>query len=285
MQPAPFSANPLRRPFPDRAFGRSTFIGHARVALFIAAALYFLQPIGLVYGDFDLVKCVGYGLVTFTISITYSYVTDRLLGWKRSGTSWTLGKWILDSALLLFFISVGNFLFHNLLVNWSVFSARVLFYITIPTVLIGLFPIAFSGMAVQLRAERDNQRSASGLTRLAGRFANTSLTPVPMALADGLSLDPAHLLFCERRGASLRVVFLREARVAEQTILSTLERVETALNGTSVVSCHPDYLVNVDHVRSARGNAQGLRLNMHALTEEVPVSHDYVAAVREQVLA
>jgi DNA-binding LytR/AlgR family response regulator len=276
------SNNPFRRPFPDREFGSETIVGMLWVALFVFCALFFLRPLGMHVPGNVFLTCLGYAVVTFIVAFLYAFVTTRIFNWQKSGDYWTLGKWILDSGLLLACISVGNFLFYNFTVNWSAFSPIVLAYITIPTVLIGLFPIAFSGMAVQIRAERDHQRTAGQLQLATARPGPTNPDHRLVELGDGgFSVDPSTILFCESRQNYVRCVFLDQGISREEILRATLSSLEEQLTGRTIIRCHRSYLVNPDHIRSARGNAQGLRLDLVGAAEDVPVSRAYVTALRE----
>lgn len=255
------------------------------VALFVFFALFFLRPLGLHVPGNLFLTCLGYAVVTFIIAITYAYVTTRIFKWEKSGDSWTLGKWILDSGLLLACISVGNFLFYNFTVNWSAFSPIVLAYITLPTVLIGLFPIAFSGMAVQMRAEREHQRTAGQLQLATARTGSALPDQRLVELGDGgFSVDPNSILLCESRQNYVRCVFLEEGISREEIIRTTLTRLEEQLSGRTILRCHRSYLVNPEYIRSARGNAQGLKLELVGAAGEVPVSRAYVPVLRKVLL-
>ncbi|MEM1356954.1 MAG: LytTR family DNA-binding domain-containing protein [Bacteroidota bacterium] len=271
----------MRRPFPDRDFGRSTIMGKAKVSVFVFAVLFFLRPQGIHFSGRNVfLTCLGYGLVTFLVSIAYDYITSKLLGWRRNGDHWTLGRWIMDSGLLLACISIGNFFYYNATVGWTAFHPIVLAGITIPTVIIGLFPIAASGMAIQLRAEREHQRVA-GQVQLATAVTTAAKNGRLVDLADsGFSIDPNNLLFCESRQNYVRCVYLAKGEAQEETIRATLSGLEQQLQATTILRCHRSYLVNPNHIRQARGNAQGLRLTLVGIEEEVPVSRAYVAVLR-----
>jgi hypothetical protein len=250
------------------------------VSLFVFIALFLLRPYGMhVQGNLFL-TCLGYGLVTFGVAVVYSFTTTRIFGWKKCGDNWTLWKWIVDSILLLACISVGNFIFYNFTVGWTAFEPFVLATITIPTVTIGLFPVAFSGMAVQLRAERKNQREAGLISLTPKTPLAPAAAPHLLALSGTFSVDPTALLFCESRQNYVRCVYLREGIVAEETIRATLSGLETELVGHRLLRCHRSYLINPDHIREARGNAQGLKLSMIGTEEEVPVARAYVSLLR-----
>ena len=288
------SRNPLARPFPDRNFDRSLVIGHARIGLFVFVFLYLFQPIGMrTGGENYLLICLGYGLVTFLVATAYSYLTSVVLGWNKSGPKWTLGRWILDCAGMLAGISVANFVYYNALVGWTAFDATVLLYIAVPTVLVGLFPIAFTGMATQMRAERENQTTASAIVVARNNmYRSPPATPpadrTTVALGnDGFRVRPDDILYCEARQNYVAVHYRPEPLGENQTELlrATLASMEAQLAGTSVVRCHRSYLVNTGRVAVANGNAQGLQLQLIGLGEErVPVSRSYVKRLREEVL-
>lgn len=259
-------------------------MGMGRVAIFVFLALFLLRPFGMEIEGDRLLTCLGYGLVTFLVGTAYSYVTTSILGWSKSGPNWTLGKWIIDAGFLLACIAVGNFLFYNMTVGWRAMDLLALVYITIPTVLIGLFPIAFSGMAVQMRAERENQKVAGEMQIATLRKYNQAPTRL-VDLGEGqLILDPEAMLFCEARGNYLRCVYLEEGQGQEITIRATLSSVVEQVEGTPLLRCHRSFLVNTHLIAQASGNAQGLRLKMQAWPdEEVPVSRAYVKPLREKI--
>lgn len=280
----PFSNNPLKRPFPDREFGRDVVAGIGRVSLFVFAALFFLRPAGIYFPGPPLIICLGYGMVTFLVGVGYSFLTTKVLGWRKSGDRWTLGKWILDAALLLAMIALANFVYYNALVGWTAFSPVVLLSVAIPTVLVGLFPITLSGMAVQMRAERENQKTAVDV-----QLATTRKTEVKVeqliSLGDGaLTVDPGKLIFCESRQNYVRCCFLQEEQFTEQTIRATLSGLEAQLSEDQLIRCHRSFLVNPEYIKQARGNAQGLRLEIEHTDEVIPVSRAYVQTFRTFIM-
>lgn len=274
------SNNPLKRPFPDRDFGRNTVLGKAKVSIFVFAILFFLRPQGIHFAGNPFLTCLGYGLVTFVISLLYDLFTSRILRWQRNGDHWTLGRWILDCGLLLACISIGNFFYYNATVGWTAFHPLVLAGITIPTVLIGLFPIAASGMAIQLRAERENQRVAGQVQLATAVKTSSQKNPLVDLGKSGFSIDPGTLLFCESRQNYVRCVYLVEGEAKEETIRATLANLTEQLEQYGLLRCHRSYLVNPNYIRQSRGNAQGLRLGMIAAKEEVPVSRAYVPLLK-----
>ncbi len=258
------SRNPLFRPFPDRTFDRSVLFGHGRTAAFVFVALLFLFPVTL---------ALAYGLVTFVVAITYSYLTERL-GVRRRGERWTMWRWTLDQAILLFLVSVACFLLHNYTVGWSLLNLRVLLYITVPTVLVGLLPIIFSGIAVQLRAEQEYQRVASRVQigLLTESPVPTSGESVALGGAAGAMVVPGRIVYGVRDGESTA---LHDLDGESRLIARQLSQVGEELSGSGVIRCHPDYLVNLRHLVAVSANAQGLLLKLRGAEVAVPVPRAY----------
>ena len=246
------SRNPFRRPFPNRPFGRSVVIGHGRTALFVLVALWIFL--------FDLPRSLAYGLVVFVVAVAYSFLTDRL-GIVRSGPRWTLTRWTLDQAILLFLVSAACFLVYNATVGWSVLNLRVLLYITLPTVLVGLFPIVFSGIALQVRAEQDHQRTASRIQ--VGALGG----------AAGARQNGEGVVFGQRTAAEIVTLHLAGGALNERA--ESIEDLSRELREQGIVRCHPDYLVDPDRIVAASADAQGLRLRLRGTNTTVPVSPDY----------
>ncbi len=259
------SRNPLLRPFPERTFDRSVIFGHGRTAAFVFVALLFLFPVLL---------ALAYGLVTFVVAITYSFVTERL-GVRRRGPRWTMLRWTLDQAVLLFLVSVACFLLHNYTVGWSLMNLQVLLYITVPTVLVGLLPIIFSGIAVQLRAEQEYQNVASRIQ--VGLLTDAPVAPnqaeISLGGATGAVVVPERIVYGLRDGAAS--TRLHDLEGATQRLGLPLSGVIAALADHKIVRCHPDYLVNLRHLVAVSANAQGLLLKLRGADVVVPVTKAY----------
>ncbi|THH40289.1 LytTR family DNA-binding domain-containing protein [Neolewinella litorea] len=245
------SRNPFRRPFPERPFGRGVMIGHARTALFVFLALLFL---------FSPLLALAYGLTTLVVALAYHYLTERL-GVRRTGRKWTMFRWTLDQATLLLLVSVACFILYNATVGWTVLNVRVLLYITVPTVLVGLLPIIVSGVAVQLRAEGEHQR-------VAGRVQLASLGGSPAA---------GQVVFGEKASTETNTVHYRNG-VSEEVIHS-LQSLADRYRREGIVRCHRDYVVNKNCIVGVSADAQGLRLRLVSTEQQVPVSPDYFPAI------
>lgn len=198
------SRNPFRRLYPERPLGRTALMGYARTAVFVLIALLFIFPWFL---------ALSYGLLVFAVIVSYAYITERWLGIKRYGPGWTLGRWTLDQGILLLLVSVACFFLYNYTVGWTLMDARVLLYVTLPTVAVGLLTVALGGAAVQLRAEDQYQRIASRLQVPLLRAASVASEEELVAVHPDYEVDLSQVVGVQATAQGLRIR-LREERHA-----------------------------------------------------------------------
>ena len=151
----------LREPFPDRKSPGKNFISLLGVGLFVSTFLFLLRPFGigqLTSGTLVLLVCLGFGVVTVVFGVLFDFMAARALRIRTDMPSWTLGKWIVQAAILIVWIAVGNWLYLNWLIGWDAMSLNFLVEMLGNTLLIGIFPIVFSGLMIQLRATKANQQ-------------------------------------------------------------------------------------------------------------------------------
>ncbi|PPK88821.1 LytTr DNA-binding domain-containing protein [Neolewinella xylanilytica] len=253
--------NPFSRPFPERLFGRQVIIGHGRTALFVFVALLFIFP---------LARALAYGLIVFAVALAYHFITERL-GVRRTGPKWTMAKWTLDQALLLLFVSAACFLLYNYTVGWSVMNLEVFLYIAVPTVLVGLLPIVTSGLALQIRAERENQKVASRL-QLSLIGSTGGVAPVSAGKPSGEGSPDSIVVGYQPRLVKRTTIYFESGRRKE--IEQSLDIIEKEYAYDGLLRCHPHYSVNPDHILGVTADAQGLRLTVQGTSVKVPVTAD-----------
>jgi len=49
------------------------------------------------------------------------------------------------------------------------------------------------------------------------------------------------------------------------------------------MKCHRAFLVNIANIEQAKGNAQGLRLQLKHTDDEIPVSRNYINDLRDKM--
>jgi DNA-binding LytR/AlgR family response regulator len=199
------------------------------------------------------------------------------------GPSWTLGKWILSSFVLIVWIALGNYLFVNWLMDWRAMGYFSFLRMIGYTSLIGVFPVALSGILIQLRETQKNEESASDISENLKSSVEANHLVVTLEPENGaeLRIDASNLRFVEAMQNYVTVWFVLNGDLQKEVLRTTLTATEKQLENTDVIRCHRSYLVNVDCIENVSGNAQGLKLKLRDVTDvEVPVSRSFIPAVR-----
>lgn len=276
----------LRQPFPDKADLKQSLLTIFYVGVFVALFLFLIRPFNIEgpWADLTLAS-IGFGLVTVVFGWVFELSTRYVFRIKTDGPSWTLGKWILSSVILVVWIALGNYLFVNILSGWRAVGyfnfIRMIGY----TSLIGVFPVALSGLVIQLRAEKENESTAKDISEhLHPRKEESIESEVKLTLENGqeIAFSPSNIRYVEAMQNYVLVWQLVDGQLTKETIRATVSHLEKQFANTDVVRCHRSYLVNSDAVENVSGNAQGLRLKLADVTDvEVPVSRSFIPRVKE----
>ena len=160
--------------------------------------------------------------------------------------------------------------------------------IVMGTWIVGLLPIMFSGMMIQLRAYKANQIHASNITSNLSSANEPLPTPTSQPLTifssnkkNKLEVELENLLFVEAMQNYVSIYFLKEKKVEKEILRTTLSNVSQQLKDTVIIRCHRSYLVNPNQIQNVEGNAQGLKLTLRHLNNQfIPVSRKFISALK-----
>lgn len=321
-----FFISQLNQPFPKRSVYGRIPSGPFFVGVFVTMFLYLFQPFGISeYPKNKFVLCVGFGVVTFVVSILYEIVISLLFRIKEDRPSWTLKKWIAHTTINVSFIAVGNYLFLQYILGWNSFYWYGLLIMMINTFLLGLFPIVFSGLLLQVRASKAFEREAESIqserkknhaphssipaaentphlasddallsNSQVGGMDKTQSTKDCIELAaltanDTIILNLEDILYIEAMQNYVAIFFndpTHKSSIQKKLLRNTIRNISDQLANTSIIRCHRSYLVHLIHVNDVSGNAQGLRLSLsHPEAPPIPVSRTYVPSIRKSLIS
>jgi|GEM_PF-298658 len=288
-QPRPLNLEPG----PD--LGRSFLTG-----LFVFLFLLVFQPFGLSGNESGLryVLISGYGLVSF-LAIAFGLILVPQ-GLKKvfDEERWTVAKEILWDLGIVLAVGLANFLF-ACLVN----SARPFFrlgfnaflyflYFLFMTLVVALFPIVFWTLWSQSRRLKDNLRAAGEISaKIQSRESLPAGFPVmgrKVVLVaengrDRYPFEAGEILFIAAERNYVEVAATGE-KIRTVLIRNSLSKIEGQLRGfPSFVRCHRAFIVNLEKIRKAVGNAQGLRLALEGTERKVPVARRYARTFQERL--
>ena len=274
----------LNEPFPDTTSLRENIFFIVGVGVFVTFYLFLIKPFGLdTYPKHPFKICVGFGLVTIIAGITYDLFELYVLRHIKDAPSWTLWKWILNMMFLILFISVCNYLFMTYLMGWQSFVWEHFLAMVYNTLAIGVFPIVFSGLMLQMNAYKRNQKQAKNIQSALPPIAKKEqlITLTSQNKSQTLQLPIAHLFYLEAQQNYVAICYLQEGAIAKTMFRNTIKQMESQLENTSLFRCHRSFLVNIQLIEKVAGNAQGLRLSLVDLPDmEIPVSRKYISTLK-----
>ncbi len=291
----------LTQPYPAIDSSWQTQIRHSVViGAFVGVFLLVFQPFGL--DDWKTndkaLKILGFGLVSFALTLLNFTVWPRLFPRFFAETNWTVGRAIGFINTHILVTAVGNYLYLALLVGFSV-GAPNLLTMVLATFLVGLFPTAgiitanyvvrlrqYTQQASQLRQAAITDPTAVASVAELARLSPALITPVSVSLLtliadnekDTLTIAPTELLCIESSDNYCTVFFLKAntTTTAKTLLRSSLSRMETQVAGAGrLVRCHRSYIVNLDRVARVTGNAQGYKLHLTDAQTVIPVARKY----------
>lgn len=277
--------NKLDRPFPDRSGLKESILNIAGVGVFVSLFLFFIRPFGIDGSMQDMIiACIGFGFVTVVFGSIFELVFRYVLPIKADGPNWTLGKWIIMCVVLVLWIALGNFLYMNVLSGWRGWSFLGLGQMMMYTSVIGVFPVVFSGLVLQMRAENQNEQSA---TEVEARLKPASVGSMKMLPAIELKDNEQLIISVDdfRYGEAMQnyvhIWHNQNGSLVRSTARITMTKLQEFWCEDSILRCHRSYLVNTRKVLHVKGNAQGLKLQLDGVDEfEVPVSRSFIPALK-----
>ncbi len=279
----------LNEPFPSKQSLGDSLKRQIYISLFIAAFLFFFKPFGMRHAENPLYLSLAFGLVSFLFSLSFDLFCRYVLKIRTDLPSWTLFKWLLYVFLLVSWIAFGNYVLQAVLFWGDLGSFALWLQVWKATLLLGCFPIVFSGLVIQMRAVQSNLRQAQSI-ELPQHVEAREFKP-KICFENGVNdvyecfID--EILLVEAMQNYVQLTVIRNGKVERMTLRQTISSIYEQFQSSGaehVLRCHRSYLVNLDKISQVSGNAQGLKLSFDGLEGVlVPVSRSYIAEFKHAI--
>lgn len=285
----------FNKPYPHNPLTKKESITSAFIGVFVAFFLAIFQPFGISHWETDhrFLKIIGFGVVSFICTLSVKAVLALVLKPSKAEERWNVWKEILALLITLLFIAFGNLIYADTIEVVS-FGINELFRAILVTFLLGIFPITANIFIKYNRYLSLNQKEALQMEqevidyqqRLKVAVTESTqdrIVPIPKRLRlisenekEVLEMEPDDLLYIESADNYSEVIFLKDGTITKQLIRTSLKRIESHINISSIIRCHRSYIVNLKQVAHIKGNAQGYKINFKSGTEHtIPVSRNY----------
>lgn len=280
--------NYLKQPFPKADSKWKIII---LISLFVSLFLIVFQPFGinLMNGNYKYIILLSYGLVTFFTLVINLIIIERIFPKTFNERNWTIGKEFAWLLWIIFSIGLGNALYTNYFIYYFNFNFRFFIQFQLITFIVGVIPITMLIITKQKYLLRKNLESASELNKnLIGEKLELNQNKLIRFFADNdkdfIEFDVNNFYFIESSGNYVELYLNKENKIARKTFRNTLKRsLDFFIDTPEVIQCHRAFIVNSVKITNAKGNSQGLILNLENCDYEIPVSRNYVDKVRNQI--
>lgn len=277
----------LNEPFPESDSPKENVRNVIGVGIFITLFLFIFQVGGIHNASREYFWiCANFGLITIVVSLIYDFVVGYIFKIDRNAPTWTLKKWIIYMFILLISITLANYAYFLSINNLNSMSLHSFLQIATYTLAVGIFPVVFSGLLIQINANKKNQLQAAVLQP---NFPKKEIHEEIIELtsnnkSDNLQTPIKNIFFLEAMQNYVSVSYLKEGKVKKEMLRNTIKNIEEQLQGTPLIRCHRSFIVNSDLIENLKGNAQGLKLELKNLKEiEIPVSRKYIPILKEKI--
>jgi hypothetical protein len=281
----------LQQPYPGASM-RSKIFTPLGFGVFICLFLLVFQPFGLSELPFGQLAwgVAGYGLVTALVIFLEMWTGPLLFPAFFAESNWTVGRHIFTILADVFFIGLGNQLFSAWYLNTALSFYAIIWFQAI-TVAVGVFPIVIYVMYSQIGLQKKYAAEASMIdAQVQERKQHEEQKDEGLIIIgaenaeEGLQLSPSQLLFIAAADNYIKIYHLEQDQVKQTLLRSTLKKAAAGLaDHPQFFRCHRTFLVNLDHVNSINGNAQGYKLQLAHTQEWLPVSRSLHDEIRQKL--
>ncbi len=283
----------LQKPYPLNTDLKHLLVRTFAIGFFVFAFLLFFKPFGLHALPKGLLRvALAYGGVTslavFVIGMLGKWVFPRQFHEDR----WTVGREIFINLLHVIVIAQGNILV-TMMFGFAAFNISLLLNFGLITLFVGFFPITFGIILKENQLRRRNESLAQSMSKALKPEAYTyEKQSSRMAIElpsqnknENLTLNPDQIIYLQAQDNYVEVVYQEANQIKKQLLRASLKLMHEELqNLPQMMRCHKSYIVNLDHVAEAKGNAQGYRLYFHSMDTYVLVSRQSVPELKKILL-
>ena len=289
----------LRQPFPYEGGLKNHLAVAAFFGLFIFVFLIIFAPFELdKYPTRKLIGiALGYGFITTICIFVTSSIFPLFFPAFFNESSWTTGKQILITGVIVFIVGLSNYLVSPLFVNskWNLQSA--LWYQGI-TLAIALLPVTVYILSKQNRllrkfsqqAEKIEEKLQQNIEEKGKQEIKGNITQNLVLHGDyqneRIEVSVDDLFLVSSASNYIKVFHLQKTSLVHSIIRSTIRKAEESLSTyPNFFKCHRAFIVNLDKVVHIEGNAQGYRIKIDGYDELIPVSRNLSSEFSDKLLA
>jgi len=265
----------LDKPYPfDNALRAFLSIGFG-IALGLFLFILFFQPFDLDNADVNnyILTIAGYSGITFLLIGILQIIMPAIFPTWLNKENWDFRREIFVQSFFWILNSVA----------WAFYTAYVAkvelsMYLAVKIVILSLAPSVIVLIIKEVRSLRGQVYNFK-LQHREKRQERMEL--VSENRAEKLSLESSELIFVKSAENYVEILFLSGGKGTKKLLRTTFKSIEDQLKPFSqMIRCHRSYIINLDHVLELQREYGRIFLNMNGLEEDIPVSRQYLLAIK-----
>lgn len=272
----------LKLPYPESNSRKEIWLSSIFIATLAYLFLIVFQPFGTYNfaNDFKYLLLLPYSLILFLVISAVNFITINKIA------RWNILKEGIKIIIAFAICAIINYWYNITFITHTDFTIYGLYSMFLFTFALGI-PVGliyFLSRYIYLKRVFTAYNRPIQSTPANQRGEETIITINADAGANHLSLLPSELLFAESSGNYCTIYYLRNNVVEKQLLRLALKNLEEQINCGTIIRCHKSFVVNINKIINATGNAQGYKLTIEHTEATVPVSRSYISSIRKVAL-
>lgn len=232
---------------------------------------------------------VGFAFTTMLVSSIAFVLLPVIFKRFYNPDKWTIGRSLLNNIFILIIMGIGVVCYDYFIVMKQLpeYFPMGFFVDLFATLTIGIIPLSIITIITQNNALKRNLNSSGGINQILSERINAlpeneDLITLSGFTKESVSIKPENILYIESEGNYVNVHYKQGDKILCKLLRSTIKQMEESLqNYTMFIRCHRAFIVNINHISNAKGNAQGYQLTLYCIQQEIPVSRTYLKNLKD----
>lgn len=232
---------------------------------------------------------VGFALLTMLVTSIAFVLLPKIFKRFYNPDKWTTGKSLLNNVFFLIIMGIGVVCYDYFIVMKQLPEYLPMGFLVdlFAALTIGIVPLSIITIITQNNALKRNLNSSKEINQMLSERINISpvkedLITLNRSTKESISIRPEDILYMESEGNYVNVHYRQDEKVTYKQIRSTIKQMEETLqNHPMFIRCHRAFIVNINYISNAEGNAQGYQLTLSNVPLEIPVSRTYLKNIKD----
>lgn len=197
---------------------------------------------------------------------------------------WNIGSELLKVTGILFLASILSYFYNTLFISHVTLSFGNYLYMFLYCLALGIPISTIYILSRYIYLKRTHEKTALQVSQQLTDKDNPVATTIRKTLNisannTDLKISEEHFICAQSMENYCSIFFLENGQLKKLLIRISLSNLLNQIQTDSIQRCHRSYIINLNQVKSLKGNAQGYRLFLSEIDFEIPVSRSFISLI------